>query len=80
VAGKGDVERRRLVATAGVLSATAFAATVAIGATFGLFEVARPESPVGQLDSRRTVTEVRLEPASPPATPVPDTPVPRADD
>jgi hypothetical protein len=74
------VERRRLVATAGVLSATAFAATLGLGATFGLFEVAQPESPVGHLDSRRAVTQVRIEPASPPASTVaPVAPVP-ADD
>ena len=73
------MERRRLVATAGVLSATAFAATLAVGATFGLFEVARPESPVGNLDSRRTVTDVRVEPASP-ATTVPHATSAPADD
>ena len=64
------MERRKLVATAGVLSATAFAATLSLGATFGLFEVAQPESPVGHLDSHRAITQVRVEPASAPATTV----------
>jgi hypothetical protein len=47
------VRRSKLVATAGILSATAFAATVAIGANFGLVGQAEPDSPVGRLDDRR---------------------------
>ena len=47
------MRRRKLVATAGVLSATAFAATVAIGANFGLVNQAEPKSPVGRLDDHR---------------------------
>jgi hypothetical protein len=43
------MRRGRLVATAGALSVTAFAATVAIGATFGLVGQAEPDSPVGRL-------------------------------
>jgi hypothetical protein len=43
------MRRRKLVATAGVLSVTAFAATVAIGANFGLVGQAAPDLPVGQL-------------------------------
>jgi hypothetical protein len=46
------MRRRRLVATAGVLSATAFAATVAIGANIGLVGQAEPDSPVGRLADR----------------------------
>jgi hypothetical protein len=49
------VERRKLVATAGALSVTAFAATVGLGATFGLFGVTQPDSPIGRLDDRRAV-------------------------
>jgi hypothetical protein len=49
------MRRRKLVATAGVLSATAFAATVAIGANFGLVNQAEPNSPVGQLDDHHQV-------------------------
>jgi hypothetical protein len=47
------VQRKKLVATAGILSATAFAATVAIGANFGLVGQAEPNSPVGRLDDHR---------------------------
>jgi hypothetical protein len=43
------MRRRKLVATAGVLSVTAFAATVAIGANLGLAGQAAPHSPVGRL-------------------------------
>ena len=44
------MRRRKLVATAGALSVTAFAATVAIGANFGLVGQAEPDSPVGRLE------------------------------
>jgi hypothetical protein len=49
------MRRRKLAATAGALSATAFAATVAIGANFGLAGQAEPDSPVGRLDAHRPV-------------------------
>jgi hypothetical protein len=52
------VRRRKLVATAGALSVTAFAATVAIGANFGLVGQAEPNSPVGRLDARHRVAAV----------------------
>lgn len=52
------MRRRRLVATAGALSVTAFAATVAIGANFGLVGQAEPDSPVGRLDGVHQVTAV----------------------
>ena len=59
------MRRSRLVATAGALSVTAFAATVAIGANFGLVGQAEPDSPVGQLDSRhRVVAESAVQPAT----------------
>ena len=51
------MRRRKLVATAGVLSVTAFAATVAIGANFGLVGQAEPDSPVGRLDDNHQVVE-----------------------
>jgi hypothetical protein len=50
------MRRRKLVATAGILSATAFAATVAIGANIGLVNQAEPNSPVGQLDDHHQVS------------------------
>jgi hypothetical protein len=47
------MQRRKLVATAGALSVTAFAATLAIGANFGLVAQAEPRSPVGRLDNHQ---------------------------
>jgi hypothetical protein len=49
------MRRGKLVATAGALSVTAFAGTVAIGAAFGLVGQAEPRSPVGRLDDHNTV-------------------------
>ncbi len=49
------MRRRKLLATAGVLSATAFATTVCLGANFGLFGLTEPESPVGRLAPRQSV-------------------------
>ena len=49
------MRRRKLVATAGALSVTAFAATLAIGANFGLVGQAEPDSPVGRLDDHHHV-------------------------
>ena len=43
------MQRRKLVATAGALSVTAFAATLGIGASLGLVGQAEPDSPVGRL-------------------------------
>jgi len=54
--GRQGMRRRKLVATAGILSATAFAATVAIGANIGLVNQAEPSSPVGQLDDHHEVS------------------------
>lgn len=51
------MRRRKLLVTAGVLSATAFAATVTLGANFGLVGQAEPNSPVGRLaDHHRGTT------------------------
>ena len=52
------MRRRRLVATAGALSVTAFAATVAIGANFGLVSEAEPNSPVGRLEDQHRLAAV----------------------
>jgi hypothetical protein len=52
----GAVERRKLLATAGAVTITAFATTVGLGASFGLFGVTEPDSPVGRLDSRRAAS------------------------
>jgi hypothetical protein len=73
------VERRRLLATAGVLSVTAFATTVSLGANFGLFGLTQPDSPVGRLDSHLPVAAaVRL--ASPTTVVTIPVSAPHADD
>ena len=66
------MQRRRLLATAGAVTITAFATTVGLGASFGLFGVTEPDSPVGRLDSRRTATvEAHAIPAAVPVTTTP---------
>jgi hypothetical protein len=59
------MRRSKLVATAGVLSATAFAATVAIGANFGLVGQAEPNSPVGRLADHHKVSAVAAVQSAP---------------
>ena len=49
------MQRRKLVATAGALTVTAFAATLAVGAGLGLVGQAEPNSPVGRLDDRHQI-------------------------
>jgi hypothetical protein len=44
-----------LVASAGALSATGLAATIAFGANFGLVSQAAPSSPAGRLDGHPKV-------------------------
>ena len=66
------MERRKLLATAGAVTITAFATTVGLGASFGLFGVTEPDSPVGRLDSRRAATvEVHAVPVPAPVTTTP---------
>jgi hypothetical protein len=73
------MRRRKLVATAGVLSATAFAATVAIAANFGLVGRAEPASPVGRLDAHHDASTISADAHA--AVPViPADLGPRADD
>ena len=63
------MQRRKLLATAGALSVTAFATTVGLGANFGLFGVTEPDSPVGRLDHAGRVDASRRDRSeSPPAT------------
>jgi hypothetical protein len=68
------VQRRKLLAVAGALSVTAFATTVGLGASFGLFGITEPDSPAGQLDPGRAGASVQqVTPASvsvPPSAPV----------
>jgi hypothetical protein len=61
------VQRRKLLATAGALSAAAFATTLGLGANFGLFGITEPDSPVGRLDPDRTaaVADVGVTPTAP---------------
>ena len=65
------MERRKLLATAGAVTITAFATTVGLGANFGLFGVTEPDSPVGRLDSGQTTVEAHVLPAATPATTTP---------
>ena len=44
------MQRRKLLAVAGALSATAFATTVGLGANLGLFDMTQPDSGAGQLE------------------------------
>ena len=75
------MQRRKLVATAGALSAAAFATTVGLGANFGLFGLTEPSSPVGRLDPSQAVSvDARVQPDASPAVTTP-APIPRdADD
>jgi hypothetical protein len=76
------VQRRKLLATAGALSVTAFATTVCLGANFGLFGLTEPDSPVGRLDPNRAAAtaSVSVRTAASPAVAT-TTPFPRnADD
>jgi hypothetical protein len=59
------MRRRKLAATAGILSATAFVATLAIGANIGLVGEAEPKSPVGRLGDRRQVPSASAADAGP---------------
>jgi hypothetical protein len=74
--GAQGVQRRKLLATAGALSATAFATTVALGANLGLFGITEPHSSVGRLDTGRPAVSAgaRVGPVS--ATAVPRSPEP----
>ena len=74
--------RRKLVATAGALSVTAFAATLAIGANFGLVGQAEPHSPMGRLENHHTVAAVSASTVDPATAAVITTPAlgPHADD
>jgi hypothetical protein len=76
------VRRRKLLVTAGALSATAFATTIGLGANFGLFGLTEPDSPVGRLDPNRAAATVdaRVLPGASPSVAT-TTPIPRdADD
>ena len=59
------MERRKLMAVAGALSATAFATTVGLGANLGLFDMTQPDSGTGRLDS------THISVTTPGATPSP---------
>ena len=65
------MQRRRLLATAGAVTITAFATTVGLGANFGLFGVTEPDSPVGRLDTRRATVQAHVVPAATPVTTTP---------
>lgn len=75
------MQRRKLLATAGALSAAAFATTVGLGANFGLFGLTEPNSPVGRLDPSQAVSaDARVHSDASPAV-VTTAPIPQnADD
>jgi hypothetical protein len=74
------VRRRKFWATAGALSATAFAATVGLGANLGLFGITEPNSSVGHLGTDRSAAsaDVTVGPASVTAGSPPTTGGPRS--
>jgi hypothetical protein len=76
------MQRRKLVATAGALSLTAFAATLAIGANFGLVGQAEPSSPIGRLEDHHTGADASAAAVDPATAVVVTTPAlgPNADD
>jgi hypothetical protein len=63
------MERRKLLAVGGVLSVTAFATTVGLGATFGLFGLTQPDSAVGRLGGPPPAEASASEQTSAQATP-----------
>jgi hypothetical protein len=65
------MRRRKLVATAGAVTVTAFAATVAIGANFGLAGRAVPQSPAGRLETRTASAQAATSHVEPPRPTVP---------
>ena len=74
------MRRSKLVATAGALSVTAFAATVAIGAGFGLVGQAEPSSRFGRLDDQHRVETASVTGAGHPAAVTTPAFGPHADD
>jgi len=69
-----------LVVTAGALSVTAFAATVAIGANFGLVGQAEPDSPVGRLKDHHQLAVVTANDTGTAVAVTPSRLAPDADD
>ena len=55
--------RRKAAAIAGAAAATTFAATVGLGATFGLFGLTQPDSRMGRLDGARAASVANTPPA-----------------
>jgi len=60
--------RRQRLAMAGGIFATVFAATVALGANFGLFGLTTPRSPVGAISSAASPGD-RSSTTTPPTPP-----------
>ena len=67
------MQRRQLIAKAGAVTVTAFAATLAFGATFGLAGRAEPDSPVGRFDERKAAAAAAATVTSQPVPVVPVT-------
>jgi len=73
------MERRKLLAVGGMLGLTAFATTVGLGATFGLFGLTEPDSSVGRLGGPRPAAAAVREQEAAPSSPAP-APAPGPDD
>jgi hypothetical protein len=57
----GCVKNRKAVVVAGAAALTAFAATVGLGATFGLVDLAQRDARTGHVAEPTTTTTVRLD-------------------
>ncbi|HEX5586163.1 MAG TPA: hypothetical protein VFZ17_02550 [Acidimicrobiia bacterium] len=55
--------RRKAAAIAGAAAVTTFAATVGLGANFGLFGLTQPDSGMGHLGGARAISAVQPAPA-----------------
>ena len=64
-----DMERRKLIAVAGALSAAAFATTVGLGANLGLFDMTQPDSGAGRLSSMHIAVTLPVPSVNPNGTP-----------
>ena len=61
------MQRRRTAAIAGAAAITAFAATVGIGANFGLIGLAQPDHGTGPVDRAQVKAVLTAHPPAPPA-------------
>ncbi|MET0628428.1 MAG: hypothetical protein ABW033_08220 [Acidimicrobiia bacterium] len=72
--------RRKAAAIAGAAALTTFAATVGLGANFGLFGLTQPDSRMGHLDGARAISAVQTPPPAITASVAPVEPTHMPDD